>query len=70
MKELILNYPPERTDVLIKRLLAMGYTQNRLATETGVSQPALSRMFSGSAMPSASSYHKLILFAASKLGDK
>ena len=44
MNHFIINYPPEKTDALINRLLALGFTQKRLADECGVPQATLSRL--------------------------
>lgn len=70
MNHFIINYPPEKTDALINRLLALGFTQKRLADECGVPQATLSRLLNKTAQPTATNYHKLVVFAATKLGDK
>lgn len=70
MTDIIINYPPEKADVLIQRLLALGYTQKRLADECGVPQATLSRLLSRTSQPTAVTYHKLVVFAATKFGGK
>lgn len=68
MTDIIINYPPEKADVLIQRLLALGYTQKRLADDCGVPQATLSRLLSRTSQPTAATYHKLVVFAATKFG--
>lgn len=70
MKDIIINFPPEKTDVLIQRLLALGYTQKRLSDETNVPQASLSRLLNRASVPTASNYHKLVVFALTKLGGR
>ena len=70
MPDILVNFPPDRVHLLIDRLLALGYSQTRLARETGVPQCTISRLLSGEGVPTATNYYKLVVFAAAKLERK
>ena len=70
MPDILFNFPPERTHLLVDRLLALGYSQSRLARETGVPQCTISRLLLRKCVPTATNYYKLVAFAIAKLERK
>lgn len=67
MLDLLLTYPPHKASALVRKLLALGYTQKKLSSEVGVAQSVISRLNTDAAMPSVENYYKILVFAASKL---